>query len=123
AEAGYLWHGDVFDDDLPYVQNFDGRKIVAIPLGTDVNDMPFMKYGNAPAMMLESFKQNVEVAQQSGELAIIDVTCHAHIYGHPRGAHFYGKIIAAAAGCKDVWIARRIDIANHVLAQEQAKRS
>ena len=54
-----------------------------------------------------------------GELAIIDVTCHAHIFGHPRGAYFYGKIVEAAAACKDVWIARRIDIANHVLAQER----
>lgn len=123
AEAGYLWHGDVFDDDLPYVQNFDGRKIVAIPLGTDVNDMPSMKYGNPPAMMLESFNQNIEVAQQSGELSIIDVTCHAHIFGHPRGAHFYAKIVEAAARCKDVWIARRLDIANHVLAQDWAPQS
>src|ERR1700719_2648378 len=46
AEAGYTWYGDVFDDDLPYVQAFGNKKVVAIPLGTDVNDMPFMKYGN-----------------------------------------------------------------------------
>src|SRR5580698_10763587 len=43
-EAGYRWYGDVFDDDLPYVQTFGNEKIVAIPLGTDVNDMQFMKY-------------------------------------------------------------------------------
>src|SRR5215471_21416907 len=30
AEAGYVWHGDVFDDDLPYVQSFGNREIVAI---------------------------------------------------------------------------------------------
>ena len=53
AQAGYTWYGDVFDDDLPYVQEFGGLKIVAIPLSTDVNDMPFMKYGNAPRTMLE----------------------------------------------------------------------
>ena len=53
AQAGYTWYGDVFDDDLPYVQDFGGLKIVAIPLSTDVNDMPFMKYGNAPRTMLE----------------------------------------------------------------------
>lgn len=27
AEAGYRWHGDVFDSDLPYVQDFEGAKI------------------------------------------------------------------------------------------------
>ena len=40
AQAGYSWYGDVFDDDLPYVQTSGSKKIVAIPLSTDVNDMP-----------------------------------------------------------------------------------
>ena len=118
AEAGYIWYGDVFDDDLPYVQTFGDRKIVAIPLGTDVNDMPFMKYGNAPRTMLDSFTENVAIARETGEVTIIDVTCHAHIFGHPRGAFTYGKIVEAAAGDPDVWIGTRAQIARHVLARE-----
>src|SRR5581483_4750511 len=39
AEAGYRWYGDVFDTDLPYVMNHGNKKIVAIPLSYDVNDM------------------------------------------------------------------------------------
>jgi len=117
-EAGYRWHGDVFDDDLPYVQTFGNKQIVAIPLGTDVNDMQFMKYGNAPKTMLESFNENIAIAQEQGELAIIDVTCHAHIFGRPRGAYYYEKIVEAAAGNPDVWIGTRAQIAHHVLAQE-----
>jgi hypothetical protein len=118
AEAGYVWHGDVFDDDLPYVQRFGNREIVAIPLGTDVNDMPFMKFGSAPRMMLDSFDENVAIARETGELALIDVTCHAHIFGHPRGAYFYRKIVAAAAADPDIWIGTRAQIAHHVLAQK-----
>jgi peptidoglycan/xylan/chitin deacetylase (PgdA/CDA1 family) len=118
AEAGFRWHGDVFDDDLPYVQQFDDQRIVAIPLGTDVNDMPFMKYGNAPQTMLDSFNQNIEVARAQGERpAQIDVTVHAHIFGRPRGAYFYEKIVEKATACDDVWIATRAEIADHVLAQ------
>ncbi len=49
ARAGYRWYGDILDDDLPYVLTFDNRPIVAIPLQTDVNDMPFMKHGSVPA--------------------------------------------------------------------------
>src|SRR6202035_3932004 len=41
AEAGYRWDGDVFDSDLPYVKEAGNSTVVAIPLGTDVNDMPF----------------------------------------------------------------------------------
>jgi Polysaccharide deacetylase len=117
AEAGYTWYGDVFDDDLPYVRTFGEKKIVAIPLGTDVNDMPFMKYGNAPRTMLESFTENVAIARETGEVTIIDVTCHAHIFGHPRGAFYYGKIVEAAAADADVWIGTREQIARHVLAR------
>ena len=54
AQAGYRWYGDVFDSDLPYLKKAGNGTIVAIPLGTDVNDMAFMKYGNPPKLMLES---------------------------------------------------------------------
>ena len=118
AEAGYRWYGDVFDDDLPYIQTFGDRRIVAIPLGTDVNDMQFMKFGNVPHLMLDSFNENLEVARAQGDRpAQIDVTVHAHIFGRPRGAYYYEKIIERAASCDDVWIATRAEIAEHMLAQ------
>ncbi len=119
-EAGYRWYGDVFDDDLPYVQTFGDKPIVAIPLGTDVNDMQFMKYGNAPKTMLDAFNENVAIAKEKNELSIIDVTCHAHIFGHPRGAYYYEKIVEAAAGNPALWIGTRAQIAHHVLAQKGA---
>lgn len=119
AEAGYTWYGDVFDDDLPYAQTFGNRKIVAIPLGTDVNDMPFMKYGNAPKLILESFLENVKIARaRKSELAMIDVTVHAHIFGHPRGAWYFEQIVRAAVKAPDIWVGTRAEIADHVLAQE-----
>ncbi len=108
----------MFDDDLPYVQSFGNRKIVAIPLGTDVNDMPFMKYGNAPKLMLESFNENVKIARaRKSEPAIIDVTMHAHIFGHPRGAWYYEQIVRTAAKAPDIWVGTRAEIAEHVLRQ------
>jgi len=116
AEAGYRWYGDVFDSDLPYVKKAGNGTIVAIPLGTDVNDMPFMKYGNPPKLMLESFEENLTVARERGNGPVmIDVTSHAHIFGRPRGAYFYEKIIERAATAPDVWIGTRAEIADHVL--------
>ena len=119
AEAGYRWYGDVFDDDLPYVLEFGDKKIVAIPLGTDVNDMPSMKYGNGPDMMLKSFDENVKIARaRKKELSIIDVTMHAHIFGHPRGAWYFEQIVRQAVKAPDIWVGTRAEIADHVLAQE-----
>ena len=80
AEAGYTWYGDVFDDDLPYVQTHGNRKIVAIPLGTDVNDMPFMKYGNPPKLMLELVPGEREDRARTQERARHDRRHHARAH-------------------------------------------
>jgi peptidoglycan/xylan/chitin deacetylase (PgdA/CDA1 family) len=118
AEAGYRWYGDVFDADLPYVIEHGNRKIVAIPLAYDVNDMPSMKYGHPPRMMLESFNEVIEIARaRADELRIIDVTSHAHIFGHHRGAYYYEKIIEQAMSAPDIWVGTRAEIADHVLKQ------
>jgi peptidoglycan/xylan/chitin deacetylase (PgdA/CDA1 family) len=121
AEAGYRWYGDVFDTDLPYVKTAGNKRIVAIPLGTDVNDMAFMKYGNPPKLMLDSFEENLVVARERGQGPImIDVTSHAHIFGRPRGAYYYEKIIERAATSPDVWIGTRAEIADHMLSMATA---
>lgn len=117
ADAGYSWWGDVFDADLPYVIEHGNKKIVAIPLSYDVNDMPSMKYGHPPKMMFESFSEVVDIARESDELRIIDVTSHAHICGHHRGAYYYEKIIEQAISSPDIWIGTRAEIADHVLAK------
>ncbi len=116
AEAGYRWYGDVFNVDLPYVINCGNNRIVAIPLSYDVNDMPAMKYGHPPRLMLESYNEVIEIARASDELRIIDVTSHAHIFGHHRGAYFYEKIVEQAMSSPDIWVATRAEIADYVLA-------
>ncbi|WP_431236236.1 polysaccharide deacetylase family protein (plasmid) [Mycolicibacterium psychrotolerans] len=114
AAAGYHWHGDTLNDDLPYLQTFGDRDIVAIPFNTDVNDMPSMKYGAAPERMVEAFTESIEAARESGEMTLIDVTSHAHIFGRPRGAHFHEQVLAIAAAAPEVWIATKAEIAAHV---------
>jgi peptidoglycan/xylan/chitin deacetylase (PgdA/CDA1 family) len=116
AAAGYRWYGDVFDADLPYVIDHGSSKIVAIALSYDVNDMPSMKYGHPPRVMVEAFDEVIEIARAgAAELRIVDVTSHAHIFGHHRGAYFYEKIIERAMRAPDIWVATRVEVADHVL--------
>jgi peptidoglycan/xylan/chitin deacetylase (PgdA/CDA1 family) len=118
SEAGYQWYGDVFDDDLPYLQRFGDHQILAIPLSTDVNDMPSLKYGSPPSSMLDAFNESLEAARENVEGPVkIDVTIHAHIYGRPRGAYYVSKIIEQAVAARDVWVGTRREIADHFLAQ------
>ena len=129
ADYGYRWYGDVFDADLPYVQTYGDKKIVAIPLSYDVNDMPSMKYGHPPAAMLAAFDEVIEIARaREDELRLIDVTSHAHIFGHHRGAHYYEKIIERAMSAPDVWVemsqtdATRLGVAEGDMVRAESRR-
>ena len=117
AEAGYQWHGDVMDDDLPYIQTFGERKLVAIPLNTDVNDMPFMRYGRVPESMLAMFENIVArgLAREPGPF-IVDVTVHAHIFGRPGGVWVVDRIAEIVAGSRELWTGTRAEMAAHILS-------
>ena len=49
---------------------------------------------------------------------MIDVTMHAHIFGHPRGAWYFEQIVRQAVKAPDIWVGTRAEIADHVLAQK-----
>jgi hypothetical protein len=71
--------------------------------------------------MLESFNEVIGIARaRDDELRIIDVTSHAHIFGHHRGAHFYERIIEQAMTSPDIWVGTRAEIADHVLSVTNA---
>jgi peptidoglycan/xylan/chitin deacetylase (PgdA/CDA1 family) len=116
VEAGYQWHGDVMDDDLPYVQAFGTRKLVAIPLNTDVNDMPSLRYGRMPETMLTMFEGIVAraLAREAGPF-IVDVTVHAHIFGRPGGVWVVERIAEIVAGARELWTGTRSQMATHIL--------
>lgn len=117
VEAGYVWQGDVFDDDRPYVQIFDTGRIVAIPLVMEVNDLPHaMRFGRSPRQFVELFDDFLKHALTEDEAVMIDVTAHAHCYGRPSGAWAYETIARGASGRDDIWVATREQVAAHVAA-------
>jgi hypothetical protein len=68
--------------------------------------------------MQESFEENLAIARRSdGGPTMIDVTVHAHIFGRPRGAHYFETIVCAAMSSADVWVATRGEIADFMLQQ------
>lgn len=114
--AGYDWHGDAMDDDLPYLETIGGKSLVAIPLNMEVNDMPLsVRYGNPPSQMLDLFDTTLkwQLEREPGA-GMIDVTAHTHVYGRPSGAWVFDEIIARARAHADVWMCTRDEIADHV---------
>lgn len=116
AEAGYVWYGDTLADDLPWIETHGGKNIVAIPLSTDVNDMRSMKDGAPVSSIVSTFEEQLERAREHETGAVlIDATVHAHIFGRPHGAYHFERVVEMAAKAPDVWVATRLDIAQHVL--------
>jgi peptidoglycan/xylan/chitin deacetylase (PgdA/CDA1 family) len=116
AEAGYLHHGDVNDDDRPYVMDFGGKRIVGIPLTMDVNDLPIcIRYGHGPRHMLATFADTFAAMRAEQAPLMLDVTAHTHVLGRPSGAWVYDEIMQRVKACEDVWICTREQMARHVL--------
>jgi len=87
AEAGFKWHGDIFNSDLPYRLDTPAGSLMAVPFTMEVNDMPlYIRYGNEP----EAFTRVLEriLAHASGiprRPFCLDLTVHAHVFGRPFG--------------------------------------
>lgn len=118
ADAGYLHHGDVNDDDRPYLMDFGGgRRIVGIPLTMDVNDLPTcIRYGQGPRHMLDTFEDCFAAMRREQAPLMLDVTAHTHVLGRPSGAWVYDEIMARVKQAGDeVWICTREQMARHVM--------
>lgn len=116
-EAGYDWQGDVFDDDRPYLQEFDRGSLVAIPLTMEINDLPHaMRFGRSPQQFVELFEHALRsgLAAKDDGAIIVDVTAHCHCYGRPAGAAAYEEIARSVTGRDDVWVTTRDQIAKAV---------
>ena len=117
AQAGYTHHGDVNDDDRPYIMQFGDDRIVGIPLTMDVNDLPTcIRYGQGPRHMLNQFNDTIAAMRnRETEALMIDVTAHTHVMGRASGAWVYDDIMALVKQSPDVWICTRAQMAQHVL--------
>ena len=115
-EAGYVWQGDVFDDDKPYIQEFDNGRLVAIPLTMEINDLPHhMRFSRSPQQFVDNFDDVLAHALDEEEALMIDVTAHAHMYGRPFATWAYEAIARKVAARDDLWVGTKAEMAAHVL--------
>ncbi len=116
CEHGFDWHGDAYDDDLPYLETYGDKSIVAIPLTMEINDMPWaVRYGNLPQDLVGILRYSIESFLRSDEPAMtIDLTAHTHVYGRPLGAAVFEELIALAQSYSDAWITNRDEVCGYM---------
>ena len=88
AKAGFRWHADIFDTDLPYPIATEAGSLLGMPFTMEVNDMPlYVRYGNEPDAFTRTLAKIVAGWPRLGSpFGCLDITVHAHVFGRPYGA-------------------------------------
>ena len=120
-EGGFIYDADSYADDLPYYDAQHGRPQLIVPYTLDANDMKFVAYNGFTtgeqfaSYLIDAF----DTLYAEGDTApkMMSVGLHCRIVAKPGRMAGLRRFLEHIAGKDRVWIARRIDIARHWLAQ------
>ena len=128
--GGYLYDSDYYGDDLPFwtqVTKSDGSIMdrLIVPYSLDANDMRFVapQGFNTGDHFFTYLRDTFDVLYAEGDPAgedrpqMMSVGMHCRILGKPARLAALRRFLDYVQSKDDVWICRRIDIANHWIAQ------
>lgn len=116
AAEGYIWNGDVADDDLPYSrQTYNGPMIMMPRVNLPQNDLFMWIFGNnSPEPMWENFKDTFDQLYAEGlkgRPGWVEIVMHAQFGGRPTLLPMLKRCIAYAREHEGVWFCRKGDLA------------
>ncbi len=116
--AEFTYISDSYADDLPYWINAAGRAQLVIPYTLDSNDMRFaaVQGFNSGDQFFTYLKDAFDVLYaegQAGEPKMLNIGLHCRLVGRPGRAASLQRFIDYVKSHDKVWLARRIDIAQH----------
>jgi len=113
VRAGFRWHADMFDADLPSRIDTDAGQLLGMPFTMEVNDMPlYIRYGNEPEAFTRTLARIIEGWERLGSPpACLDITVHAHIFGRPYGAIALLDSLALARHGRQSWLTDHAELA------------
>src|SRR5215471_16573671 len=116
-DGGFRYSSDSYSDDLPYWVNGPRGPHLIIPYTLDVNDMRFINpQGFATGDEFFSYMRDTfDVLYREGEVApkMMSVGLHCRLAGRPGRAAAVARFLDHIEKHDKVWIAARLDIAEH----------
>lgn len=111
-ELGLKWNSDYHNADIPYVIEWNGKRIVEIPPSKDDWKLYDVRTFNG-RLMLDSLKDEFEVLYREAEDKPnrFIVTLHPSISGRPEKSKYFSELIEYIRGFDHVWFARCIEVA------------
>ena len=120
-EGGFAYDADSYADDLPYYDTRFGRPQLIVPYTLDANDMKFVALNGftTGGQFFDYLKDSFDTLYAEGQTApkMMSVGLHCRIVGKPARLAGLAKFLDYVQGHDQVWVARRIDIARHWLAE------
>jgi peptidoglycan/xylan/chitin deacetylase (PgdA/CDA1 family) len=113
-EGGFLYDSDIYNDDLPYYIKVGDKNHLVVPYTSDCNDFHYWtgKF-NTSESFFQYLKDSFDVLYEEGEKnpKMMSIGTHARISGKPGRIVALDRFIKYAKGFKNVWFARRDEIA------------
>jgi allantoinase len=128
--GGFTYDSDYYGDDLPFwteVARADGsrQQHLIVPYTLDSNDMRFASPQgfNTSEHFYQYLKDSFDVLYAEGETApkMLSIGMHCRLLGRPGRLRALQRFLDYVQSHDKVWIARRVDIANHWIRTHPAK--
>jgi len=118
AEAGgFLYDADAYNDDLPYWVEVAGLPHLVVPYTLDANDMRFATQQgfNSGDQFYAYLRDSFDTLYAEGAETprMMSVGLHCRLAGRPGRIAALERFIDHIQRHDDVWVSRRIDIAQH----------
>jgi len=123
AEIGeFIYNSDTYADDLPYWDRRFASPQLMVPYTLDANDMRFAtpQGFNSGQQFFEYLKDSFDILHAEGG-RMMSIGLHCRLAGRPGRAAAVVKFLDYVMSRDDVWIATRLDIANHWRKQHPAE--
>ena len=113
-DGGFVYNSDSYADDLPYWDYHHNRAQLMVPYTLDANDMRFAtpQGFNSGQQFFEYLKDSFDVQYAEGS-RMMSVGLHCRIAGRPGRTAALARFLDYVGEHDAVWVARRIDIAEH----------
>ena len=119
--GGFVYDADSYADDLPYYDGSHGRQQLIVPYTLDANDMKFVAYNGFTEgdAFFNYLRDTFDTLYAEGG-RMMSIGLHGRIAGRPARAKAVARFLDYVTAASDVWVARRIDIANHWIKEHPA---
>jgi len=116
-EGNFTYHADSYADELPYWEKIGPNNQLIVPYTLDNNDMRFAtpQGFNSGDQFYSYLKDSFDCLYQEGRTQpkMLSVGLHCRLVGRPGRATALARFLDYIQTKDQVWITRRIDIANH----------